>query len=64
VTPYSVVAGNPARLVRERFDSELVGLLERLRWWDLPVAEIQALIPLLGDPDHDAVKAAIRSRLG
>ncbi|MDR1213852.1 MAG: CatB-related O-acetyltransferase [Propionibacteriaceae bacterium] len=63
VAPYSVVAGAPARLIRRRFDDELIGLLEEFRWWDRPVAEIKALIPLLSDPDLDAVKRTIRARL-
>ncbi|MDR1077417.1 MAG: CatB-related O-acetyltransferase [Propionibacteriaceae bacterium] len=63
VAPYQVVAGNPARVLRQRFDDELVGLLERLRWWDRPVAEIQELIPVLSDPDLENVKQAIRRRL-
>jgi virginiamycin A acetyltransferase len=64
VPPYTVAAGNPARPIRQRFDPELAGLLERLRWWDLPVERIQELIPLLRDPDLEAVKRAIRANLG
>jgi virginiamycin A acetyltransferase len=63
VEPYTIVAGNPARLVRRRFDGELTALLEALRWWDRSVEEIQALVPLLSDPDLEAVKRAIRARL-
>ena len=47
VPPYTVVAGNPAKPIRKRFDDELINLLERLQWWDKPVDEINALIPLL-----------------
>ncbi|MDR1265115.1 MAG: CatB-related O-acetyltransferase [Propionibacteriaceae bacterium] len=63
VAPYRVVAGNPARVVRQRFDDELIELLEKLRWWDLPVADIQALIPVLSDPDLKTVAQTIRRRL-
>lgn len=34
VEPYAVVAGNPARQIKMRFDSETVETLERLKWWD------------------------------
>jgi virginiamycin A acetyltransferase len=37
VPPYAIVAGNPARVVRERFDAEAVGRLLRAAWWDWPV---------------------------
>ena len=59
VPPYTIVAGNPAREIRKRFDEELTALLLRLRWWDKPVEEINALIPLLTDGDLSAVKARI-----
>ncbi len=60
VEPYTVAAGNPARFIRNRFDDELIELLQRLKWWDKPVEEIQSLIPLLTDSDLSKVKEAIR----
>lgn len=47
VAPYTIVAGNPAKPIRKRFDDETVELLERLQWWNKPIDEINALIPLL-----------------
>jgi virginiamycin A acetyltransferase len=63
VAPYTIVAGNPAKVLRQRFDDELIDLLEKLAWWDRPIAEIQSLIPLLTNPDQDAVKDQIRQIL-
>ena len=60
VEPYTVVAGNPARFIRKRFDDELIGLLQRLEWWDKSVEEIQSLIPLLTDSNLPRVKESIR----
>lgn len=34
VEPYAVVAGNPARLVRYRFEPDVIAALLRLRWWE------------------------------
>jgi virginiamycin A acetyltransferase len=34
--PYGVYAGNPARLIRYRFDEHKIQLLLRIRWWDYP----------------------------
>lgn len=63
VAPYTVVVGNPVRVLRKRFDDELIDLLLRFRWWDKPVAEINALIPLLTSGDLEAVRKEIAARL-
>lgn len=63
VSPYTVVAGNPARVIRNRFDDELTGLLLRFRWWDKEIEEINRLIPLLTSSDLEEVKREIRAQL-
>lgn len=47
VAPYSLVAGNPARLVRYRFSDEQIAALLRIRWWDWPIEKIREGWPLL-----------------
>ncbi|TXN80861.1 CatB-related O-acetyltransferase [Methylobacterium sp. WL8] len=47
VPPYAVVAGNPARVVRTRFDEATVAALVACAWWDLPHATVARLVPLL-----------------
>lgn len=56
VEPYTVVAGNPARPLRRRFDDELIGLLLELKWWNRSPEEIQRLIPVLTDSNLEYVK--------
>ena len=34
VEPYSIVGGNPAKVIRKRFDDETIDHLLELRWWD------------------------------
>jgi virginiamycin A acetyltransferase len=63
VPAYTIVAGNPARAIRRRFDDELIGLLEHLRWWDLPIPEVQRWIPTLANPDLETTKSIIRTWL-
>lgn len=41
VPPYSIVVGNPARLLRQRFTDEQITNLEKLAWWDWSYAEIK-----------------------
>lgn len=40
VAPYAVVGGNPAKLLRSRFDEATISELLRLRWWDWPIERI------------------------
>lgn len=47
VEPYSIVAGNPARTIRVRFEEDQVQALLRIRWWDWPVAKIEEELPKL-----------------
>ncbi len=60
IPPYTIAAGNPARVIRKRFDDELIDLLLKLKWWDKTVNEIQRLIPLLVCSDLEKVKRELR----
>lgn len=57
VAAYSIVAGNPARLIRSRFPTETVGRLLALAWWDWPLDRIRAAVPALLAPDIAALEA-------
>lgn len=64
IPPYAVSGGNPARVIKKRFDDEgLIDILLRLRWWDLPDEELAGLVPLLCSPDLGAVKEELRGML-
>ena len=55
VPPYAVVAGNPARVVRMRFDKQTVRRLLAVAWWDWPVDRISRNL--------DAIRGADIERL-
>ncbi len=63
VEPYTIVAGNPAKPLRKRFDEELIALLLEWKWWDRNVEEIEKLIPLLTSSDLETVKEEIRKQI-
>lgn len=63
IPPYSIAAGNPARVIRKRFDDETIQLLEQLQWWNLPIEEIDNLIPVLSNPDIEEMKQSVREYL-
>lgn len=44
VPRYAVVAGNPARRLRDRFTAETMAALEASEWWLLDKAELAALV--------------------
>lgn len=60
IPPYTIVAGNPAREIRKRFNAELTELLLELKWWDKSIEEINSLIPVLTCGDLEKVKREIR----
>lgn len=59
VPPYTIVAGNPAKEIRKRFDDELIELMLKFEWWNKPIEEINKLIPLLTNSDLQTVKKEI-----
>lgn len=63
ISPYTIAAGNPAKEIKKRFDDELIALLLKLRWWDLSINEINALIPILTCSDLHRVKDFIKNML-
>ncbi|MDE6798418.1 MAG: CatB-related O-acetyltransferase [Ruminococcus sp.] len=63
IPPYTIVAGNPARTIRKRFDDELIKLMLEFRWWDKSIEEINNLIPLLSCSDLEKVKSKIKDYL-
>ncbi len=51
VPPYAIVAGNPARIVRYRFDDKTIAALLDIEWWYWPINEIEAAWHLLLSSD-------------
>jgi acetyltransferase-like isoleucine patch superfamily enzyme len=50
VPPYSIVAGNPARFIRFRFDNDVVEALLEMKWWNFPDSELFRLGASFNDP--------------
>ena len=60
VPPYTIVAGNPAKIIRQRFDNELIELMLKLKWWDQNIEFIKKLIPILTNSNLTEVKKQIK----
>lgn len=56
VAPYTIVGGNPARLIRRRFDEELTEYLLQLKWWDWPAEKIFRHLDVLCSADLEQIR--------
>lgn len=50
VAPYSVVGGNPARLIKFRFDPLIIRQLQESAWWELPEKELRRISQFVKNP--------------
>lgn len=46
VAPYTIVAGVPARVLRQRFDDAQIARIEATRWWERDIADLATNPPL------------------
>ena len=60
VEPYTIIAGNPAKEIRKRLDPELIEIMEKLKWWDKSIEEINSLIPILTCSDLNKVREELK----
>ncbi len=51
VPPYAIVAGCPARVVRYRFDGDVVRRLLEIEWWTWSEDRVREAVPLLSSGD-------------
>jgi len=58
VPPYTVVGGNPAKVIRRRFDDGTIAKLEEIAWWNWPADKITRNLERITAADADALAAA------
>ncbi len=58
VPPYAIVAGNPAKLVKTRFDDRTIRRLLAVAWWDWPVDKISRNLDAIRGADISLLEAA------
>jgi virginiamycin A acetyltransferase len=51
VPPYAIVGGNPAKIIKHRFDKEIIDKLEEIKWWDWEIEKITTNIQNLTSND-------------
>lgn len=63
VAPYTIVGGNPAKLIKQRFPQHMIQQLLEIKWWDRSDDDINKIVPLLQMPLTDDVIATIIATL-
>ena len=58
VPDYAIVAGNPARIVRMRFDAETIAALRDIAWWEWEIDRITANEAAIVGADLAKLRAA------
>jgi acetyltransferase-like isoleucine patch superfamily enzyme len=51
VPPYTIVAGNPAKIIRRRFPDHVIEKLLELKWWEWDDQKINENLHILCSPD-------------
>lgn len=47
IPPYTIAAGNPAEVIKKRFNKDIVDYLLSLKWWDRDIEWITENLPIL-----------------
>ena len=59
VPAYSIVAGNPAKVVKMRFDDKTIDRLQKIAWWDWSIEKISKHLKLICHQDVDKLEMAL-----
>ena len=51
VPAYAIVGGNPAKIIRYRIPESLIAPMQEIAWWNWPLDQIEAALPLLLSAD-------------
>ena len=57
VAPYSIVVGNPAKQIGERFDEKVQELIEDLAWWNYSLTDLKSIEGLFATQFSDSSSA-------
>jgi len=65
VEPFSIVGGNPARVIKQRFDPETARTITESQWWLRPLPDLLDCLGSFSVPgDYEAVSQVVRSLAG
>jgi virginiamycin A acetyltransferase len=58
VPPYTIVGGNPARVIRPRFPDDVVAALREIAWWHWDAEKVTRHLAAIVGADLDALRRA------
>lgn len=58
IPPYAIVAGNPAKIVKMRFDDPTIERLLQIAWWDWEIEKINSHLNIICNLNVDELEAA------
>ena len=61
VAPYTIVGGNPAKVIKKRFDDDVIREILALHLYDLPEEKFAALRDVLCGNDIAVLKKAVEA---
>ncbi|MEI2386236.1 CatB-related O-acetyltransferase [Breoghania sp. JC706] len=61
IPPYAIAVGNPARVIRRRFDNKTIDRLLAIAWWNWPAEQIGRHLDRIRGADIDALERAATS---
>ena len=47
VEPYTIIGGNPAKMIKKRFSAEEIGILQEVQWWNWSEEKIKKNLTIL-----------------
>lgn len=59
VLPYTIVGGNPANILRQRFSDETIKILVDIAWWNWDIEKITRNLEKIVGADIEALKTCI-----
>lgn len=61
VPPYAIVGGNPAKLIKYRFDEKTIAALRAIAWWDWPLEKIRTQLSLLSSRPEEFIAMSCKN---
>jgi len=61
IQPYEIVVGNPMKVVRKRFSTDIIEKLLDFKWWNLDIQEINKITEVLCSNEIESLNQIIKN---